>query len=153
MIVFQILGVTQKRGEHDGDEKIGWNATHEGHGEKADEGPSVLDILRYMGGLVVFIFMIPGFFMMCKKRKEAQAMIEGLFQDWVSDGTLVKVTYYPGSKHAQPQVVLTVPPEQLPVVATVVIQGSEPIVPALPKTQTVTAASVMPMPTPKYPDV
>jgi len=166
MVLFQVLPVMQNKGEkhHDG----GWRNNTHSRGDKEDDPPSILDVLRYMGGIVTLIIMIPGFVIMCRKRKEAQTMVEEFFQDWVSDGTLVKVTYYPGTKHAQPRVILTVPAGQLivqqatavPMVVShpqtgVVVskygQSGQPIVQSVPPSATV--VHVKPMPTPKHPDV
>lgn len=171
MVIFQVLPIMRNQSEkdyggrhHDGGYRNDTN-THE---DKEDDPPSILDILRYMGGIVTLIIMIPGFVIMCRKRKEAQTMIEEFFQDWVSDGTLVKATYYPGSKHAQPRVILTVSAgqliaQQVTAVATVVShpqtgvvlskygQSNMQTVPSIPHTETV--VHVKPMPTPKHPDV
>jgi hypothetical protein len=86
-----------------------WPEGHEYESRYEDEY-FWLDILRYMGGGVVFIFLIPALCCMCEQRKRKQQMIVEFFADWVRRGIVVRVSYFPGSKHAQARLTLYLPP-------------------------------------------
>ena len=81
---------------------------HKDHEE--DHGkPFALDILRYMGGGIVLIFLIPGLCCMCEQRKRKEQMVLEFFADWVQRGIVTRVHYFPGAKHAQARLTLHLP--------------------------------------------
>lgn len=75
-----------------------------------DGGPSFLDILRYMGGLIVFLFVAPGIYCLCIQRSKKIRIVKDFFADWVQRGIVQRVSYFPGSKHMQARVTLHLPP-------------------------------------------
>jgi hypothetical protein len=76
-------------------------------------------------GLALLIFfqtsLIPGLVKMCKEKTKLMEFSVEYWQDWVSSGLLVGVTYFPGSKHAQPSLTLHLPEVPPRVVGTAVV--------------------------------
>lgn len=68
-----------------------------------------LDILRYMGGLIVILFIIPGICCLARQRKRMQEMVTEFFADWVQRGIITRVSYFPGAKHSQARLTLHLP--------------------------------------------
>ena len=93
---------------------------HDEHDEGKDYGPSILDILRYMGGFVVFLCVLPGIILMCKQKKEARKFMIAFFDDWVRREILTSCDYFPGTKHAQPRLILRCSPSPVVQVMSVV---------------------------------
>ena len=89
-----------------------------------------IEIFRMTGGLWVFLCIIPGLIKMWKARTMLMTFSKEYFQDWISRGLLVDVTYFPGAKHAQPSLTLHLPPPPQNVVgAAVVIPATAVVVP------------------------
>ena len=80
-----------------------------------------MQIFRYSGGFVVLLSLIPGLVKMCKEKTKLMEFSVEYWQDWVSSGLLVGVTYFPGSKHAQPSLTLHLPEVPPRVVGTAVV--------------------------------
>ena len=70
---------------------------------------------------MVLLCLIPGLVKMCKERTKLMEFSVEYWQDWVSRGLLVGVTYFPGSKHAQPSLTLHLPEAPPHVVGTAVV--------------------------------
>ena len=109
------------QGKFDSMRKVDEHDEHDEDDEDKDYGLSILDILRYMGGFVVFLCVLPGIILMCKQKEEARKFIIAFFDDWVRRGILTSCDYFPGTKHAQPRLILRCSPS--PGGATVVAIG------------------------------
>ena len=98
------------QGKFDSMRKVDEHDEHDEHDEDKDFGPFILEILRYSGGFVVFLCVMPGIILMCKQKEEARKFMIAFFDDWVRRGILTSCDYFPGTKHAQPRLILRCSP-------------------------------------------
>jgi hypothetical protein len=118
-----------------------------------DEPLSFLTVLRYMGGLIMFIFLIPGICLWKRQRDAKRKMVTEFFADWVQRRIVQRVSYFPGGKHAQARLTLHLAAGtvcggaavQMVVAQPVVLSSSMPVV-----TQPVVLSSSKPVATQQH---